>query len=79
MTGGEPLLVFPVAEHLICHAEKRTQTEGMRAAFVIKTNGTILSHKVKAFVRDHRIKMVVSIDGSAIAHDMADPSNARRS
>ena len=69
LTGGEPLLVFPVAESLICHAEERTRAEGIHSTFVIKTNGTILTEAVRTFIRDHRIKVVVSIDGSAIVHD----------
>lgn len=68
-TGGEPLLVFPVTERLISHAVALTRAAGMNAAFIVKTNGTIMSQVVRAFMREHRIKVVVSIDGSAIVHD----------
>jgi uncharacterized protein len=69
LTGGEPLLVFPLAERLICYAEERTRAAGMDVSFVLKTNGTILNDVIMDFIRVHRLKVVVSIDGPASVHD----------
>ncbi len=68
-TGGEPLLAFSVLEELTGYAFQRTSDAGMQASFVLKTNGTILDPATIDFLRTHRIKVVVSIDGLAREHD----------
>jgi len=69
LTGGEPFLVVPVVEQLIQHAKATTQANGITATFVVKTNGTILSEALTDFLREHAVKVVVSIDGPAGVHD----------
>ena len=69
LTGGEPFLFVPVVEQLIQHAKATTQANGITATFVVKTNGTILSKALTDFLREHAVKVVVSIDGPAGVHD----------
>jgi len=69
LTGGEPLLVFPLAERLICYAEEQTRAAGMDPSFVLKTNGTILNDTIIDFICEHRLKVVISIDGVSGIHD----------
>ncbi len=69
LTGGEPFLVFPLAERLIRYAEEQTRAAGMDPTFVIKTNGTILNNAIVDFIHLHRLKVIVSIDGIPSVHD----------
>jgi uncharacterized protein len=69
LTGGEPFLVFPLAERLVCHAEEQTRAACMDVSFVVKTNGTILNDAIIDFIHVHRLKVVVSIDGPPNIHD----------
>jgi len=69
LTGGEPLLVFPLVERLIRYAEEQAQAAGMDASFVLKTNGTILNDTIINFICVHRLKVVISIDGVPNVHD----------
>jgi uncharacterized protein len=68
-TGGEPLLEFSMLRNLILCAEERARDAGMDAQFVLKTNGTLLNEAIIDFVRAHRVKVVVSIDGTAAVHN----------
>lgn len=69
LTGGEPFLVFPLAERLIRYAEEQTRAAGIDSTFVIKTNGTILNDAIIDFIHLHGLKVVVSIDGIPSVHD----------
>jgi uncharacterized protein len=69
LTGGEPLLEFPIVEDLVRYTEQRADEAGMEASFVLKTNGTILSPSILAFMKGHCSKVVVSIDGAPRCHD----------
>jgi len=69
LTGGEPLLVYPLVERLIGYAEEQAQAAGMDASFILKTNGTILNEAIIDFACAHRLKVVISIDGVPNVHD----------
>ena len=68
-TGGEPLIDFLILKDLTNYAEERTCEAGMQVHFVLKTNGTILNRDIIDFMRVHRIRVVVSIDGTSAVHD----------
>jgi uncharacterized protein len=69
LTGGEPLLAFPVVSTLVSYADQRTDEAGMEASFVLKTNGTILNTDIIDFLKSNRVTAVLSMDGTAKAHD----------
>ncbi len=69
LTGGEPLIVFPLAKKLICYAEEQTRALGIDPSFVLKTNGTILNESIIDFICEHHLKVVISIDGDQDTHD----------
>jgi uncharacterized protein len=68
-TGGEPLIEITTLEYLTGYAERRVREAGMQPHFVLKANGTILNRDIIEFMRAHNMKVVVSLDGTADAHD----------
>lgn len=68
-TGGEPLTAFPTLVVLTDYARQRASEAGMESSFVLKTNGTILDSDIVDFLRDHPVKVVLSIDGARQTHD----------
>lgn len=68
-TGGEPLTRFGVLVAITEYAEEVANRAGMKANFILKTNGLILNQTILEYLQTHRIRVVVSIDGKTEAHD----------
>lgn len=67
--GGEPLLNWPVVRDTILYAEGRAQRLGGRIHFTLTTNGLGLTPSRLAFLDEHRVDLVVSVDGRPWVHD----------
>ncbi|NDY70901.1 hypothetical protein DO021_05585 [Desulfobacter hydrogenophilus] len=67
--GGEPLLNTKLIADTIAYADRKALDSGKKISYAITTNGTLLTDKVIAFIREHRIGMTVSLDGIRAAHD----------
>ena len=67
--GGEPLLNPKLISDTIAYADRKAADSGKEISYAMTTNGTVLTDKVIAFIRKHRIGMTVSIDGTRAAHD----------
>ena len=67
--GGEPLLNFPVMETVVGHAKAKGSIGGKKVLFQVTTNGTMLDEKVIGFFREHKFKVLVSLDGPREIHD----------
>jgi uncharacterized protein len=67
--GGEPLLNPKLISDIIAYADRKTADSGKKISYAMTTNGTVLTDKVIAFIREHRIGMTVSIDGNRADHD----------
>jgi uncharacterized protein len=67
--GGEPLLNFPVIEHITDYARRQAQSAGKRIDFSLTTNGTLLNGKIIEFLVDNRVSATVSLDGYGSDHD----------
>jgi uncharacterized protein len=65
--GGEPLLAWPLLERLCRHLED--QPERRRISRMLVTNGTLLDDAKSAFLLEHRVYVVVSLDGRPEVHD----------
>jgi len=70
LTGGEPLIEFTILEELASHAKRRACEAGMELSLVLKTNGTILTPAIMAFMQSQCSKVVISIDGTLGPHDL---------
>lgn len=67
--GGEPLLNPKLISDTIAYADSKAADSGKKISYAMTTNGTLLTDKMIAFIREHRIGMTVSIDGTRAAHD----------
>jgi uncharacterized protein len=68
--GGEPLLNFPVIKSTIEYVDQAIRRRGLpEVEYHLTTNGTLLTDEVLAFLRDHQVNVLVSIDGPASIHD----------
>ncbi len=67
--GGEPLLNWSVLKRVIEHAEEIAQRVGKQVSFSITTNGTLLNSGRVRFLRDHRVSLMLSMDGLPEVHD----------
>lgn len=68
--GGEPLLCFPLIRDIIVPiSEQRAAETQKRVTFSMTTNGTLLNKERLEFLRDHKVKFLISIDGLPETHD----------
>lgn len=64
--GGEPLMNFDVIERIVDYAEN-LDFQNRQLVFTMTTNATLLS-KHATFLREHKFKLLVSLDGDKV-HD----------
>lgn len=74
--GGEPLLNFDVVKRLVLYGEQRASLDNHIVNFTLTTNGTNLTPDVTAFLNEHGMAAVLSIDGRPEVHDRMRPYEA---
>jgi len=67
--GGEPMLELELMEQAVEYAERRAAQRGKRMFWAMATNGTVLDDRRLRLLKDHRIQVQVSLDGSPAAQD----------
>jgi uncharacterized protein len=67
--GGEPTLCFELMRTLTEYAEDRAAAKGVELEFGMTTNGLLLDEPMVAYLAEHRVKALLSIDGLAATHD----------
>lgn len=67
--GGETLLGIETIRAAVAHAEQRARELGLRFAYSLTTNATLLDEPTIEFLARHRFGVNVSIDGSRTDHD----------
>jgi uncharacterized protein len=77
--GGEPFLAFDSMRRAVALAEQRTAERGRRLLLQCTTNGSVLTDEHVAFVKEHDMRVTVSIDGVREAHDMTRPCTGGKS
>ena len=65
--GGEPLLQWENLKELVLFAEK--ELSGKYLTFSITTNASLLTEEKAAFLEEHRIGILVSLDGVKTVND----------
>lgn len=68
ITGGEPTLFFHQVQHIVEVAEHAARP-GENFWFVIGTNATLIRQRQAAFLAEHDVKCIVSMDGPQHIHD----------
>ena len=71
--GGEPLVNKPVTWDLIRYARRREQETGKKFKLTLTTNGMALDDEAIAFLNEHRVLLVLSLDGRKEVHDRMRP------
>jgi len=64
--GGEPLVEFGLLKEIV---EGTARRHGDRIHFRMSTNGTLLDDEKLAFLRDHEVHFVLSLDGDEKQND----------
>lgn len=67
--GGEPLLNFATLASTTEYAEGRAGAAGKTIEFNITTNGLLLDDRILDYLDQHRIRVLLSVDGLAVSHD----------
>jgi uncharacterized protein len=67
--GGEPLANRALVREVTAYASDLANAQGVRVAFAITTNGTLLRPDDGDFFARHRFAVTVSLDGSQPQHD----------
>lgn len=68
--GGEPLLVGPERLDQIADRLRRADLGGTRLDLHVQTNGFLLDETVLDVFHRHQVKVGISLDGTASAHDL---------
>ena len=61
--GGEPLLNYPVIQHVTLHAEELARKKRKHLQVALGSNLTLLTDEMITFFREHNISISTSIDG----------------
>lgn len=69
--GGEPLLAWQRVSEIVTDAERRAK--GRKIQLHVTTNGTLLDDVISQFIRDHRMSVLVSLDGPPDVHNANRP------
>lgn len=67
--GGEPLMNFQVVKDLVLYIEKRTSELGKVAELTLTTNALLLDKEKGEFLKEHKISVVLSLDGRPQVQD----------
>lgn len=76
--GGEPLVNRPVLQEATRYAADRAASAGIKVAFALTTNATLLTADDAAFFDRYGFTVTVSIDGVRAAHDALRPFKSGR-
>ena len=67
--GGEPLLNWPAVKETILYAERQASAVGGRVHFTLTTNGLALTPTRLAFLNQHAVSLIISLDGRPSVHN----------
>jgi len=67
--GGEPLLCFDTVKAVLLYALREGAKRGKEFRFTLTTNCVLLDDEKIAFLVDHGVSLILSIDGRSEVHD----------
>ena len=71
--GGEPLINWDLIEILVLYSEEKAQAIGKRMQFSMTTNAMALDAQRVTFIREHKISLLISVDGDKELHSKLRP------
>lgn len=67
--GGEPLVNWPVVQHIVEYATERNKSLGKQLEFTMVSNLALMDEDRLKYLLDHRVQLCTSIDGPEHLHD----------
>ena len=67
--GGEPLVNFPVVQHVIEYAKKKNETVGKSLEFTMVSNLSLMTEEKLAYLLENKVQLCTSIDGPQALHN----------
>lgn len=67
--GGEPLVNFPVVQHVIEYALEKNKTIGKQIEFTMVSNLGMMDEEKLKYLLEHKVQICTSIDGPKHLHD----------
>ena len=71
--GGEATLNFPLATALQVYAEEQAEQYDLSLESVVLSNGVLITDQMIDLLQEHRMKLMISLDGVGEAHDSQRP------
>jgi len=68
--GGEPMLNFAVIKDAVIYSQEQAARCGKQMNYSLLTNGTLFNDENIAFIKEHGIRVQVSLDGPPAVHDL---------
>ncbi len=66
--GGEPLVNFPVVQHIVEYAVAKNRAYGKQLEFTMVSNLSLMDEEKLAFLVDNKVQICTSIDGPEALH-----------
>ncbi len=76
--GGEPLMNFDVVKDTVIYAKEAARKIDKEIRLTLTTNGMLLNEQVRRFLVEHKVKLVLSLDGRAETNDFMRPTASGR-
>ena len=67
--GGEPLVNFPVVQHVVEYARERNRALGKSLEFTMVSNLSLLDDAKLAWLVENKVQICTSVDGPKAIHD----------
>lgn len=67
--GGEPFLNYKIMEFISLELENQLHSVVNDISYQVTTNATILNEEIIEFLKDHKIEVTCSLDGTKETHD----------
>jgi His-Xaa-Ser system radical SAM maturase HxsB len=67
--GGEPLVVFPLLQHVVAYAREQNRAAGKQLEFTMVSNLSLMDDAKLAWLVENRVQICTSIDGPKALHD----------
>ena len=71
--GGEPFLRFPLMQQLADYIESHPKRAGRQVFLSVQTNATMLDEERVRWLRDHDVRVGISLDGPGEAQNISRP------
>lgn len=71
--GGEPLINWETVKALVSYCKQRESETGKKLRLTLTTNATLIDAEKAAFINEHFVNVVLSIDGRQKIHDAVRP------